>query len=917
MIGSKKKQQHFTSNLLKLVLIPYLLECFQISIKIVFHAEKNDIMRKIFFVTFCIIFTVIATSSDIYGQNSVRKIPGKYLMPMDNASAAMPGSKNKDGELWVVFSDRNSNPLFSDKACKSVVSNKKMEFMHPMYVIDETEDAIKVVEINDADMRGNLKDGAASRGCWVKKDNMLLWRTCLKTRDVKLPEFKDGIFNKKAMVLNIIKGNQQTINVPLYYSHPRCSRPDSTSSALVYQITYVYKETADAYLLGDMPQISNVTKDLDNIRGWVRKNQTSAWNHRLAYEINWDPQAVSERKSKGVKAKITSSASSSSATITQEPSSYYTKRAIGEIDRYPVLDVTNGVSKVGVIGDLRAENGKTISNVEFAEIQHVIDSMSIAVRNVNVIFVIDATSSMIPYSKAIQDAIKNAMRDLMKSKNSYKFGLLLYRDATEANIVAYTRDLSPNVTQINNHINKYMTPSFNKCNNDNEEAVFYGMKKAIERFDPPAGESNFMILVGDAGNHSRKTVTNCAGKTQSDPTYIEQSEIVDLLAKKNINLMAYQVHHQVTSDARPAYDNFRTQVSSIMKEVAEKRAGNTPDSRVLVQKSKSTFEINKNTGTFGIFSQAPDGGSMHPTTLTKELRGGLEYIDKSVDNYLDAISLYVNGKLSGNDVKQLSGFIKKLHQQRIPTDKLDIVFQKRGQVYTTGYTRQTEPGMKNPTYQSVLLMSHDDLFAIKKSLERLVPTDQLSLPPNESRSFIFYSWGEILVDFLGYFPEANEAIDTLSLYSLSAILTGWGGKEKFKDIRLMDVVDPVKFPDVMLYEYLIDWCITKGHIQSIYDGQNLLTADFYEDHKYTIFAEYLYHLTKGKVEDDPEVQERFANYFKKYDNEYNNYKASFRIPVGTGAGMKHYWIDSRIFPHNSKEFGEKDITEVLFPKYVK
>ncbi len=121
----------------------------------------------------------------------------------------------------------------------------------------------------------------------------------------------------------------------------------------------------------------------------------------------------------------------------------------------------------------------------------------------------------------------------------------------------------------------------------------------------------------------------------------------------------------------------------------------------------------------------------------------------------------------------------------------------------------------------------------------------------------------------------------------------------------------------MLYEYLIDWCITKGHIQSIYDGQQLLTADFFQDHKYTIFFEYLYHLTNKKVENDPEIQTIFANHFKKYDSEYNNFKATFRIPVGTGTGLKHYWVDSRIFPHNAKEFGEKDIIEVLYAKYLK
>lgn len=877
-------------------------------------------MRKLGF-TALLVALVLMIVGEVQAQNSIRKTPGRYLMPMDNASASMPVAKNKEGELWIVFSDRGNNQLFTDKTCRSA-SPKKMAFMQPMYVIDETEDAVRVIDLNDADSRGNLKDGAAGRGLWVKKENMLLWRTCLKTRDVKLPEFKDGVFNKKAMVLNIITGSQQQFRVPSYYSSPRCTPGDSINSALVYQITYVYKETEDAFLLGDMPQIGNLERDLSSIRGWVRKSQTSAWNHRMAYEINWDPKAVAERRAKGFKAKITTAQSPSSASIFQEPASLYTSRAIGTVDRFPVLDVLNSASRVGVIGDLRSESGKTLSSNEFAEIKHIIDSLSTNMRNVNIIFVVDATSSMIPYSKAIQDAVRTTSRTFLNSKNNFKYGLVLFRDASEgnSNIIHYTRELNSNANQVIDYLNRFMVPSMNKCNNDQEEAVFYGIKRAIERFDPPAGESNFVILIGAGGNHSRKTFTDCTGKTQPDFSFIESAELVDLLAKKNINLMAYQVQHQVVADVKPVYDGFRNQVKDLMRNATVKRVNNpsvTASSKILIDAAPRVFEVDEKLGVFGQFYQAPDGGRLHPNVLTTELQKGLTYIDQKVNNQLDAISLYVNGKLEGESVKQLSGFIKQLHQQRISPDKLDIVFQKSGQIYTTGFTHRIEPGMTNPTYQSVLLMSQNDLFEIKKSLERLVPTDQLSLPPNESRSYIYYGWGVILVDILGYFPEANEAVDTLSLYSLSAILTGWGGKEKFKNIRLKEVIDPVKFPDVMLYEYLIDWCITKGHIQSIYDGQQLLTADFFQDHKYTIFFEYLYHLTNKKVENDPEIQTIFANHFKKYDSEYNNFKATFRIPVGTGTGLKHYWVDSRIFPHNAKEFGEKDIIEVLYAKYLK
>lgn len=873
-------------------------------------------MRKVLLFSLLLIF--IAVSNKVLSQNSVMRTPGKYLMPMDNASAGFPGSNKKEGDLWMVFSDRPNNPLYSDKSCKTA-NGSKLDFMQPLYVVEETESAVKVISIKDADVRGTLASGASSRAAWVLKENMLLWRTCLKTRDVNLPEFKDGIFNKKAMVLNIISSDQQKIRVPEYYSHPRCSTGDSINSALVYQINYVYKETPTAYLLADIPAISDVQRDVPRVKGWVLKSQTTAWNHRLAYEVNWDKPAVDERKAKGKKAKITSDKAGGN-TVFQEKASYYSRRDIGEVDRFPVLDVMNGVTKVGVIGDLRSEDGKTISSDEFANIKHVIDSMSGALRNVNIIFVVDATSSMIPYSRAIQDAITKSVREFMKSQNHYRFGLLLYRDASEGtgNLIQASRDLTSNYNGINSHLSRYMVPTFNRCNPDPEEAVFYAMKSAIERYDPPAGESNFLILIGDAGNHNRKVYKDCNGQEHNDPTFVEENDLADLMARKNINLFAYQMNHHVTLDLKPAHDAFRTQVESLLVKVAQKRSSdaNGLTANQILTRKNDVVEISNDGGIPGYFKKAPDGGSIHPTVFLNDLSAGMQQIDQKVNFQLDAISEYLNGKVKEDQSKQLNAFIQKLEAHNISSDKLDIVFQKNGQVYNVGYTKRVEPGMKHPMYQDVLLMSHEDLISIKKSLERLIPTDELSLPPNESRSYIVYGWGEILVDILGYFPETNEAIDTLSLYTLSAILTGWGGKEKYKDIKLLDVTSPDLFPDEMLYEYLIDWCITKGHIQSIHEGQNLLTEDFFQDHMWTIFYEYLYHLTGGSVEEDSSMMKKFGDYFKKYNKEYNKFSASFRTPMGTGAGMKHYWIDSRIFPHQTQINGEEDIIKNLYKMHL-
>ena len=77
------------------------------------------------------------------------------------------------------------------------------------------------------------------------------------------------------------------------------------------------------------------------------------------------------------------------------------------------------------------------------------------------------------------------------------------------------------------------------------------------------------------------------------------------------------------------------------------------------------------------------------------------------------------------------------------------------------------------------------------------------------------------------------------------------------------------------------------------------------------------YLSNGKVEEDPDMKKKFGDYFKKYNSEYNNFKASFRIPMGSGSGLKHYWVDSRIFPHQVQVNGEVDFIDYLYGKYKK
>jgi hypothetical protein len=230
-----------------------------------------------------------------------------------------------------------------------------------------------------------------------------------------------------------------------------------------------------------------------------------------------------------------------------------------------------------------------------------------------------------------------------------------------------------------------------------------------------------------------------------------------------------------------------------------------------------------------------------------------------------------------------------------------------------GYTCFYPGASKWPLFNYVALINQRDLYSLKYALEKLIPTKVFCMGNDQYRSYLQDTWEEILVKQLKYFSKGNEQINNLTLYDLSVILTGWGGKEKYKAIEFRDIIDPVKFPNDQLYEYLIDWMITKGHIQSIFEGRNMLTKDYFSDHIACYAMEYIMYSTGNFFEDElynqieNELIDQFAGRFASFNQIYTyNDIPQFRIPIGEteAAAETYYWLDTRIFPTRYSEGSE-------------
>jgi len=412
--------------------------------------------------------------------------------------------------------------------------------------------------------------------------------------------------------------------------------------------------------------------------------------------------------------------------------------------------------------------------------------------------------------------------------------------------------------------------------------------------------------------------------TKDDFTKVSLDELTTILAQNDVNLLSYQVHH--LDDV--SYDDFCEQSKAIIYQTAKKRKPSV-DSTFLIGVDALTTKMDKKSGM--AYQVKCTNGTLSTTSFQQEISGALEYIDTYVDEIIKALVEILRSddyytKFPDLDINMIANVLSKLSQQGITRDQLKIIINKNGQLYWQGYTMQDACSFNYPIFQDVLLTNHKSLYYIKYALEKLIPTNEFCMGTDKFRSYLQITWEEILVKQLKYFSEGSDQINELTLYDLSAILTGWGGKEKYKKVEFRDIVDPVKFPNDQLYEYLIDWMITKGHIQSIFEGRNMLTKNYFSDHIACYAMEYIMYSTGNYFEDEEyyqiekELIDKFTAGFQTIGSQYSKVP-KFRIPIGEAenAAETYYWNDSRIFPHleeiNKSIVFYEDVLKEYIDKY--
>ncbi|MEM9830661.1 MAG: hypothetical protein AAF944_08480 [Bacteroidota bacterium] len=186
-----------------------------------------------------------------------------------------------------------------------------------------------------------------------------------------------------------------------------------------------------------------------------------------------------------------------------------------------------------------------------ADVQQRIAQLAARMEKVNITFLVDATEGMEKHLPAVAQAI-----GAIEQQYQAEIEAACYRDAAEGTWLYMTNQMVGDapVTWVQS------LDTESKFDQDEPEALYYGLKRTLESRHLNSNETNLLILVGDAGNHSQEPATD-----------VSPSDIVQLMQAKGCHFAAFQARNPSSSST---YADFSSQVMDDILTPIKTSAGN-------------------------------------------------------------------------------------------------------------------------------------------------------------------------------------------------------------------------------------------------------------------------------------------------------------------------------------------------------
>jgi hypothetical protein len=666
-----------------------------------------------------------------------------------------------------------------------------MDFMEAFVVIDETAGYVQVAKYELATIdfqKQKLKSGADVYG-WAPKDKMLLWRNSLVNPITG--------FTLKALTVNTpenLKNTDHYVNnnvLRLYDKPDLQDASQNENDVRLFQFLFILKEEGDAILVGKDEQIDIPDYASQEVLGWISKEVTSIWDQRIVMEPNYEEKAVEERKEKQVKVSVFEN-----ATLARQYSSGGLPAPLWEKDpltpvpmpsyikRFPILDeTTDGIVRTGVVSDIFNKNGEAIIKTEeYIQVEKEYNRLRDKFRKINIMFVIDGTTSMDPYFAPLIRAIDESQNLFAQTSNEYRIGALVYRDYPEERCSERNRliDLQPltptkSYAKVNAFLNRMIAECKDCMDKDKPEAVWYALKSATQQFSDPE-QTNIVVLIGDTGNRPADDRTS-------------KEEVARLLARYNCSLLAYQV----ANADDPSYNDFIFQANEIINTSCGLIASDARLERLRREKANPKLkpagmgiyrlEFPEKSPVPGSLIHPRKGDRLEPVQLQKEIEKMVEMINSNQEEVLEGMESKL--KSTGRGIAMNEAMFHFLSRFNITNeDLLQKASYENFQLFITGYTPLQHNGLSNSLFKYDILVNSDEVFELKRTLKELTDLDMTFA---EARKKVVNSYQETLFQHYGK-NEGKQLLRTATIGDVIQLVTGLPSKsELLNNYRIADL----------------------------------------------------------------------------------------------------------------------------------
>ena len=679
---------------------------------------------------------------------------------------------------WIVYSDRSHNNTYLTPSNENK-SNTTLDFGQQLYVADiENGFALVFTDERSQDNYPKINRSAEFKG-WVPIENLLMWQTC--------PKNHNEIFMKALVVYDF----ESDVDADPYYLRNPSTHDKSQIASVDLDILFIMKtrifKGKTYYLLSNQMNISQNVRS--SLNGWLPSELVTPWDQRLVLEPTYNSGRVfayAEKKLKPVTFLEMKHAEEFylNGTMDSAFSSWNlerNKRLSPEIMRYPIIESTENehIFKVAV---MKGDEGDGYQNSR-AEMTRELGKLTKKQQNINIIFVIDATSSMREFFPAIAKALKDVMNRQFftdpETKSSIRVGCVLYRDYLDqkrTNGIEY-KPLTHDLEAIASYLTNVNAVSSDR---DDFEAMFDGIETALDnrKMGYESDQSNFIVLIGDAGNHLKDK----NNKNWKDVT----AELAEQMSNNNINFIAYQINNKGTE----AYGAFRNQVHLIQRTLTKhysKKVG-TPMSFDRVRANECKI-LRESTGSddipiYCMYRYQDVGMSASALDMTNEIVNKIEDFYRQVTDQIVQLQRMASGGYKPSNRENVGYTAELLRLHGYPETKIQryMKFSETGGVSKfIAFAPEKVKSIPSNIYSYVLFFSRDELQRLTRELEKVSSND-----PNQARlcQEAFIALGKSM---LGELSESQ--IGQMNITDLVSQIYGIPIKLKTKfDVPIEDII---------------------------------------------------------------------------------------------------------------------------------